>query len=359
MTRYRAEIYDPDFNFISFGAVSSKDVKIDYLAEESSSIVIPRVIEAHINDYVALRRSGQIYMYGVISGVEYDIGKTTITFIHFMKFLNVDVLEDPAIFETKSAEEWLSDRLTSLYIGSDTYQNIYGFSITYNSSTMIDYETSTTEPGQLETINLYSFVQNLMRKYGIMLTWRLDFAAKTVTLTIDTVDMDNVWTLKLGIADAPDYTIDIHSIEGTYNKIKYFNSEDVTDTVTYYLHSDGTIDTDGTTDRLEPVTYIEKTAQADTTEGAEKTFEEVALLDAQASMLNTDFNHEILMTFNAESKLLPVGDLGQLYNLVTPEGVSYKTILTGFEEVDIKYLRMKFGYIRTDLTTILKMQRRR
>lgn len=358
MTRYRAEIYDPDFNFISFGAVSSKDVKIDYLAEESSIIEIPSIIEASINDYVALRRSGQIYMYGIISAVEYDIGRTTITFVHFMKLLNVDLLEDPAIFKTTSAEEWLHDRLLDLYDGADTFQNVYGFSCTYNSTTMIDYETASSEAGQMETINLYSFVQMLLRKYGIMLTWNLDFASKTVSLTIDTIDMDTVWTLKLGIADAPDYSIDIHSIEGTFNKIKYYNEEDLTETVTYYLHSDGSIDTDSSSDRLEPVTYTEKTAAPDTTEGEEKTFEEVALLDAQASMLNTDFNHEILVTFNAESKLLPVGELGQLYNLVTKEGLSYKTVLTGFEEVDIKYLRMKFGYVRTDLTTILKMQRR-
>jgi len=359
MTRYRAEIYDPSFNFISFGAVASKDIRIDYLVEDTSSVELSAIVVAHVNDYIAIREEGQIYFYGIISNVTYDKNKTKISFVHFMKSLNVDVMEDVSIFETKSAEEWLHDRLLDLYDGSDTEQNIYGFSCSYLSTTMIEYLAQATEPGQLESINLFNFVQMLLQKYEIMLTWVVDFAAKTVALTIDKIDTSDVWTMKLGLADTPDYDIDIHSIEGTYNKIKYYDTEDSTNTVTYYLHSDGTIDSDGSTDRLTPVTYTEKTATQDTTEGEEKTFEEVALLDAQTSMLNTDFNHEIIVTFNTESKLMPVGGLGQLYNLVTPEGVSYSTILTGFEQVNVKYVRMVFGYVRTNLTTILKMQRRR
>ena len=359
MTRYRAEVYDPDFNFISFGAVSSKDIRIDYLVEDTSSVTISSIIVAHVNDYIAIREEGQIYFYGVVSNVTYDKNTTKISFVHFMKYLNVDIQEDVSVFETKSAEEWLSDRLTDLYAGSDTTQNIHGFSVSYLSTTMIEYLSEASEPGQMEGINLFNFVQMLLQKYEIMLTWSVNFGAKTVAVTIDAIDTTDVWTLKLGLADTPDYDIDIHTIEGSYNKIKYFDTEDFTNTITYYLHSDGTIDSDGTSDRLTPVTYTEKTATQDTTEGQEKTFAEVALLDAQTSMLNTDFNHEIIVTFNTESKLMPVGGLGQLYNLVTPEGVVYSTILTGFELVNIKYLKMVFGYVRTSLTTILKMQRRK
>ena len=358
MTRYRVEVYDPDFNFISFGGISSKDIKIDYLTEENSTIEVTDVIEAHVNDILALKQDGQLFMYGIVSNVEYSVGRTNITFIHFMSFLNVDIMEDAQIFQTKSAEEWLHDKLLELYAGSDTFQNIHGFSCEYNSTTMIDYE-STAEPGTMENINLFTFVQMLLQKYEIIIAWRIDFVTKTVKVIIDKIDTDSVWTLKLGIADAPEYSIDIHTIEGAYNKIKYYNETDLTDTVTYFLHSDGTIDTNDSSDRIEPVNYTERTAAPDDTEGEEKTFEEVALLDAQASMLNTDFNHEIIVTFNADSKLVPVGGLGQLYRLITPEGVAYNTVLTGYESVNINYLKLMFGLVRTDLTTILKMQRRR
>lgn len=358
MTRYRAEVYDPDFNFISFGGISSKDIKIDYLTEENSTIEVTDVIAAHVNDILALKQDGKLFMYGIISNVEYSTGKTDITFIHFMSFLNVDVMVNAEVFQTTSAEEWLHDKLLELYAGGDTFQNIHGFSCEYNSTTMIDFE-STAEAGTMETLNLFTFIQQLLQKYEIIIAWRVDFTAKTVKVIIDKIDTDSVWTLKLGIADAPEYSIDIHTIEGAYNKIKYYNEDDLTDTVTYFLHSDGTIDTDGSTNRLEPVNYTEKTAAPDDTEGEEKTFEEVALLDAQASMLNTDFNHEIIVTFNADSKLVSVGGLGQLYKLITPEGVAYNTVLTGYESVNINYLKLMFGLVRTDLTTILKMQRRR
>lgn len=360
MTRYRAEVYDTHFNFISYGPVSEKTIQMDYLVQDVSMITIPQVINARVNDYVAVRQNGQIYMYGIISDVSYETGKTVISFVHFMSLLDVDILVDPRVFEETPVEEWIHDRLLDLYAGTDDFQNLEGFSCTYNSETLIDYDYEVDDEGnvRLDNINLFNFVQELLTKYNIIMTWRVDFAAKTIQCTIDTIDTESVWTIKLGLADTPDYTIDIHSIEGAYNKIKYYNEADYTDTITYYLHSDGTVDTDDETDRLVPVNYTEKTAKADDTEGEEKTFAEVALEDAESSMLNTDFNHEIIVTFNTESKLVSVGNIGQLYNLVTPEGVSFNSVLTGFEQINVKYLRLVFGYIRTNLTTILKMQRR-
>lgn len=361
MTRYRAEVYDSDFNFISYGPVSEKTIQLDYLVEDVSMITIPKIIPASVSNIVAVRQNGIIYMHGIISDVSYSQGKTTISFVHFMSNLNVNVMVDPRVFETTPAEEWLCNKLLELYAGSDTFQNLEGFSCTYNSQTMIDFEYEMDSEGNvsLADLNLFSFAQDLLTKYNVILSWSVDFAAKTIQCTIDTIDTESVWTIKLGLADTPDYTIDIHTIEGTYNKIKYYNNANFSNTVTYYLHSDGTVDSDSTTDRLMPVHFTEKTAEADDTEGQEKTFAEVALEDAKASMLNTNFNHEIIVTFNTESKLVSVGNIGQLYNLVTPEGVVYNSVLTGFEQINVKYLRLVFGYIRTNLTTILKMQRRK
>lgn len=363
MIRYRAEIYDKNFNFKSYGAIAEKDIKIDYLTEQTSTFTIPEIVDASISDYVCLRQNGKIYLHGIVSSVEYDEHLTKISFIHFMSCLNVDLMINPDDFETTSVEAWFSEKLLALYQGDDSYQNIQGFSCSYTSETMILYQRQ-SEPAEdgtttLETLNLFTFAQELLQKYGIIFTWSVDFVNKAVNCVISTIDTSSVWNLKLGIADTPNFSIDIHTIEGNFNKIKYYNEADVTDTVTYYLHSDGQIDTDDSANRLIPVTYTEKTAQADDTEGAEKTFAEIALEDAQASMINTDFNHEIIVTFNADSKLVSVGAIGQLYNLITPDGVAYKSILTGFEEVNVRYLKLVFGYIRTDLTSILKMQRRK
>lgn len=361
MTRYRAEIYDKDFNFISYGAVSEKNIQIDYLVNDVSTVTIPEIITANVNNLIAIRQNGLIYMYGVVSDVAYDQGKTTISFVHFMSKLDVNIQTDSRVFDETPVEEWLCDRLLDLYDGTDTFQNMTGFSCDYSTQTLIKYEYEVDEEGNVSMadINLFSFVQELLTKENIILTWVVDFALKTIHCSIGKINTEDVWTVKLGLADTPDYTIDIHTIEGSYNKIKYYNTADFTNTVTYFLHSDGTVDTDGTSDRLVPVHYVEKTATADDSEENPKTFEEVALEDATASMLNTNFNHEIIVTFNTESKLVSVGNIGQLYNLVTPEGVVFSSILTGFEQINVKYLRLVFGYIRTNLTTILKMQRRK
>lgn len=361
MTRYRAEVYDNEFNFISYGAVSAKDIRADYLTDETSTVTVPEIIDAEVGNYINVREDGSIYATGIVTNVAYDENKTTISFTDFMTLLNIDLQEDTSVFESTAVELWYYNKLTDLFSGDDTYQTLTGFTCTYTSETYISY-TRTVElvDGQVpyETVNLYTLMQKLLKKYNLLFVWTVDFSAKTINLNIGELDTSDVWQLKLGLADTPDFTIDIHTIEGTYNKIKYYNVEDSTSTVTYYLHSDGTVDTDSTTDRITPVTYTEKTAQADTTVGSEKTFEQVALADAGSSMRNYDYNHQIVVTFNASSKLVDVGEIGQLYNLVTPEGVSYNTVLTGFEEVNSKYLKMVFGYVRTDLTTILKMQRR-
>lgn len=361
MTRYRAEFYDKDFNFISYCAVSDKNIQVDYLVNDISTLTIPEIVTAHVNNFVAVRQDGQIYMYGIVSDVAYDRGQTTISFVHFMSLLDVSIMADPRVFDNTPVEQWLVTRLTDLYSGSDLSQNLTGFSADYSTSTIIpmQYEVDENNAVEMAEINIYTFVQELLTKHDIILKWEVDFADKTVECHIGKLNTQNVWNVKLGLADTPDYTIDIHTIEGSFNKIKYYNTADFTDTVTYYLHSDGTVNTDGTTDRLTPVHYCEKTATADDTEGEEKTFAEVALIDAQSAMLNTDFNHEIIVTFNTDSKILSVGQIGQLYNLITPEGVVYSSILTGFEQVNAKYLKLVFGYIRTNLTTILKMQRRK
>lgn len=361
MIRYRAEIFDKDFNLISYGAVSSKSIQVDYLVQDISTITLPQIMEAHTNNYVAIRQNGRIYMHGLVSDVTYNQGQTTISFVHLMRYLDVDVKEDPRVFDTVPVEEWLHDRLIDLYDGADTFQNLTGFNCTYSGNTIapIDYEVDEEGNVEMIDINLFNFVQELLTKFNIILKWEMDFGDKEISCDIGAINTESVLNMKLGLADTPDYTIDIHSIEGAFNKIKYYNEADFTDTVTYYLHTDGSIDTDGTDDRLTPVNYTEKTAAADDTEGEEKTFQEVALIDAQNTMLNTDFNHEIIVTFNSESKIIPVGEIGQLYNLITPEGVSYNSVLTGYEQIDVNYLRLVFGYIRTNLTTILKMQRRK
>lgn len=361
MTRYRADIFDKDFNFISYSAVAEKTIQADYLVNDVSTVVLPQIVTAYVNNYIAIRQNGEIYIFGIISDVAYEQGKTTISFLPFDSLLDVNIKEDPRVFDNTPVEQWLSNRLTGLFNGGDIWQNLTGFSVVYTTSTLtpIDYEIDENGRVEMAEINIFDFVQELLTKYNIILKWEVDFPNKTVTCNIGKLDLTNVLTIKLGLADTPDYSIDIHTIEGEYNKIKYFDKADFTNTITYYLHSDGTIDTDGTTDRLTPVHYTEKTAEADDTEGEEKTFQEVALLDAQSTMLNSNFDHEIIVTFNTESKIISVGEIGQLYNLITPEGVVYSSILTGFEQVNAKFLKLVFGYIRTNFTTILKMQRRK
>lgn len=268
-----------------------------------------------------------------------------------MTLLDTDVFIDITRLEDEAVEDIVAEILTGLYAGTDTTQAIEGF------STVVNGQTIGAVIGEEYIYNLHDLIIFLLKKYAIIIKFVLDVPNKTLTCNINHLDPSSVDVIKASVADVNECVIDVRTIQADYNKATYYNEEDLTETVTYYLHTDGTIDTDGTSDRFYPVNQTQLIVAPVT--GAEpKTFLEVAYEDALSTLAGTEFENEINVTVKADSNLIHIGDLGQYYQVISYNGTVYTSILTGFTEVNEKYVTLKLGYVRTDLTSILKMQRR-
>ena len=352
MTRYRVEIFGKDFSYKAHAEVSSKTINIDYLALGTSVLVVPGVVEAEENDFITLKMDGVEKYTGLITSLSYGEKSTEITVRSFMSLFDTDVMIDISRLETEAVEDVIAEKLTQMYAGVDPMQAITGFSC------VVNHQTIGAVIGEDYVYNLYELIIYLLKKYGVIVHFSLNVPSKTLTCSIDHIDTSSVYIIKASVGDVAECLIDVRAIQSDHNKATYYNELDLTESITYYLHTDGTIDTDANVNRFYPVVGTELVVAPVEDEEDPKTFQEVAYEDALTTLVASEYNNEIDITIKAESSLIQIGQLGQLYSVINYDGTVYTSILTGFEEVNPKYVTLKLGYVRTDLTAILKMQRR-
>lgn len=150
--------------------------------------------------------------------------------------------------------------------------------------------------------------------------------------------------------------------------------KDVTDkmlhteiSVTYYWHPStdviggGTIDTDGTTNRVIPVKYKVKSktgvVEEEDADGKvitpAKSFSEAAMDDAADEMYSDRYDDYIVIHLNSDTKLVDVRGIGELYTIII-DNFKYNTILTGIHRENEHELELTFGMMRQTLTQRLK-----
>lgn len=362
MKRYRVDIYDRNFVFKDMGQTSSPKVVVDYLVLEKSSCVIPKKINARRGDFGVVR-GDDILFYGIVVDYEYDGKTSTITFEQLTKLLDVEVFADANELTTKTIEQWMSDNLRQVYDGSDSFQNLTGMTITQSSSTMGMYNYS--DDG---IYNLYDLTVHFFKTYGVICDISLNIVTKKVLFNFRQVTV-SVWKLETKVADVLDYTIKASTETENPNKMIFENELDRSQSITYYWHPtefSGTVDTDGTVNRVVPVVsrcaivqpQDEQLDSENNVVQEAKTFEQVAYEEAVNTMYQSKYDDQIEITFNTESKLIDIGVIGQLYVIIDGDN-QYPTMLTGYQRLNDKHTLMTFGYVRTRLTQILKIERRK
>ena len=345
MRRFRAEAYSSAFAFIDFGVVSEYELNNDYLTTESSEFTVAKVMTPEVGGYLILKEgASQIYA-GIVESFTVEEGRTVITCAPLTVLLDYDVFLNYSVLKSVTIEQAIADTLTATYAGSDSEQNLPGFSATY---TAVNSDPEFTSE---EINNLYDFCIDALKRYLVTVTFAVDVPNATITATVGHINTASQWKVKVSVADVIDYEISVDSQKDSLNKIKYFDKADYTNTVTYYLHTDGTIDTDSSSNRITPVVYTEKTSEATTFDGVSFTFQQTALSDAKQSMGLSEYDNEIVLTVKEDSKLIEVGDIGQIYIIYDENGTQYKSILTGTRYTSDSPPELVFGMIRTALTS--------
>lgn len=351
MKRYRIDIFDRAFNFVDMGQTSDPTLIIDYLVQSASSVIVPKKLTASKGNYIQVRDdTGQMFQ-GIVTDYAYDGKTTTITMSQMSKLLDVDVFADVTTLPD-GIESWMRAQLRSVYAGTDASQALTG--LTFSGI----YSTAGAYPSTNDGIyNLYDLAVYFFKVYGVIIDISFSVSARTVTFSFRKVDTINVWKIETKLADVADWSVNASSVNEYPNKMVIRNEADPTEELTYYWHPNGfsgTVDTDGTQNRVLPV--VSRCALIGVDE--EDTFENASYVEAVSQMYQSQFDDQIEITFNTSSRLVEVGQLGQCYSVIDGSTV-YNTVLTGYQRLNDKYTRMTFGYVRTRLTQILQQERRR
>lgn len=362
MKRYRVEIYDRNFIFKDMAQTSSPTIIVDYLVLEKSSCVIPKSMNAKRGDYAVIR-GDDIIFHGIVMNYAFNGKTSTITFQQLTKLLDVEVFSNANDLSNMSIEQWMSANLKQVYEGSDTYQNLTGFTTQISSSTSGTYNYS--EEG---IYNMFDLAVHFFKTYGVIIDVSLDVPSKKILFNFRQVTQQ-VWKLETKIADVLDFSIKASTETENPNKVTYQNKLDRSEEITYYWHPtefSGTVDTNANENRVVPVvSRCEVVAPQDEQRDQEgnitqqaKTFQQVAYEDAVNTMYQSKYDDQIEILFNTESKLIDVGVIGQLYIIMNGD-TQYPTMLTGYQRMNDKHTMMTFGFVRTRLTQILKIERRK
>lgn len=351
MRRYRVDIFDRSFGFVSMGQTSEPTLVTDYLVQTSSQFTMTGKVAVSRGCYAQVRGEDSDLYQGIVTDYMYNGNTTTITLAQMSKLLDVEVFAD---ITTLSAgiEAWMSDRLREVYAGTDTAQALSGLVINATTTTAGMYE-----PNDDGVYNLYDIAVQMFKSYGVIIDIRLDIPNRSVVFSFRVVDPVSVWLLETNLADVADYTVSSATLSEFPNKMVIRRDDDPSQELVFYWHPhgfDGYVDTDGTHDRVLPVVSRCATVSVD----EDEVFADVAYEEALSTMYQSQYDDQIEITFNSSSKLVEVGRVGQLY-LIKDGSEMYATILTGYQRINDRYTRMTFGYVRTRLTQILSQERRR
>lgn len=350
MKRYRIEVFDRNLSFRLFSEIEEPDIYLDALVQTESTVVCPGKAECSRGDYIQVKIDGKVYYQGIVADSQFDGSKTEITIQQMSALFNTEVFADVTLLSSQTIEQWLSNLITATFAGSDTYQNLQGLNVEVQSATSGSHAASNSG-----AYNLYDLITSFFKVYGVITQISFDPAADTVNVVLKAVDEADVWKLNLGVSDVSSYDIQKSIDADAPNKMIIKNEANPAQSLTYYWHPtdfSGSVDTDGTVNRVVPVITACEEVQVD--EG--DTFANASYQAAVNKMYATRYDDLITVVFKAESKLMPVGSIGQLYTLIEGEN-EYNTMLTGIHAVNMAYVELTFGYVRKRLTQILKLRR--
>lgn len=284
----------------------------------------------------------------------YDI-YGTILYLGVVSYVNNTTVEAYQIYDI-FGDEWLwqnpkktTIEQTLLSIIQTDFQNtrdtlmntIYGaFQLSTISSTR---QTLQTQEDRYKT-DFANFLYDIYEKYSIQLMFNIPFEAQTPTIEI------GIPTLKkLQIGNNAlifrNFTITTNVYET--NKMVVYSEDTGAYRSTWYGTTNGITDNPSVLNRIQKIKTNIIFSDDD-----------INILKA-SSLRNEMYNHEITCDMVLDNKLLGINDiqLGQEIDLYY-NGQYYNTILTGYtlqcnENQELETIQLKFGLVRTSLTTKL------
>lgn len=337
---YKIEVFDRGMDFRSAGVLDKPDISFDYLTLERTTVTL-KAIDAQRGDFAHVSSfAGEVVYQGIVSDIRTDGKTTTLSIAPLLSLFDLSVTYDRTDLQTGSLEDFIASIISDLYItNTDTLERIpMAVSVTSSTSSFLNIKSNVHE--------FYDIITKSLTMYGIVVNSEFDPKAKLINVTIGKVmesavieDLDNIIVKNFVIGDA----------YGELNKSTYINKDNEAERLTYYLHTDGTVNTNNT-DRITPVF-----SSVEYIEGSED-----FLADANTRALEAlsprKYDNLIELTIPLNDRVITLRKIGTLTTILGEK--SYNTILTGYEQSG-GIIKLMFGCVREELTKKLILERRK
>lgn len=381
MTRCNVEFFDYQMNYVYHDTIEVPNIDDDYLTPEASSFLISQT--ADIPERGIVYVSEPIHFIGIIDSLQDESDQTRVSFKPFLSYFDQDVLFDTRLQKKNSPNPTLEQTLGNLveqYWGTDgTYklnsnkikrkQNdehqrinikvLPPFTETYKWDLEIKDEND--KISSLVVVNFYNIIlENALYRYRVTIEPIINLKEKRIDLSIGITDGE--FKIDADLFGVKILAFAIDKLSSNVNKIEFWNKLDfqsasgrnTTTPIYYYLHNDGTFNTDGTTDRVTPVMLKVEVIDPGEEDGEPIPFATACQERATEIFADVSWSNYIELEFGnydriVNPKALRIGQLVKIYH----GGEWFDTILTGKKLSTT--ITLIFGTMRIEMTKKAKL----
>ena len=338
---------------LDYASVSDDfEIILDALVPQKSTFKINKTsLKAGIGDYLTIKDNKYSYI-GVITAIDEDSkGGLKISTKEFLSKFDVKV---PVKTYSGNISQFLIDLIKTNFVNSsDTSQNIPYLltEIEYSKTASITYDDDQME-------NILDLIEEFSKTYGVRLAYELVIVQGEIkNIKIKAVSVIKGVTLRSDLGTITDLVIS-DTNESSINKVIFVPKKSNTShksRVQYYLLSDGTITTTGSSAlRIVPVVFKYE-SYSDNDYANLKT-------KATSSLIDSSLEHNITFTFAyGINKIESLKNLvlGTYVEFITPKKV-YDSLITKITyKGTFESAQLVLGEYRTTLTDKLKLLNRK
>lgn len=272
MRPFELEIFDRQFNYRAHALIGADEFQWqqDMLSGVNNTIklygtdIVIRENPASgstgdgtvaISDYVRIITNTYSFS-GVVKKLEKEDDTLIITYTDFTSLFNHEVFTDPLEVTNSTIENYIAKLLTLSFISnSDTSQRIPGLTITVVTATVgvFDFVDPSKKMAVINILN--DLIYPAFKKYLVGLYVHFDVGNKNINVEIRRKATNIIKTIESDLPNVMDKNVLIRGTSTEINKLTIIDDDEEHDfpKYNYYLHTDYTYDTNGSTNRLLPV----------------------------------------------------------------------------------------------------------
>ncbi|MDL2324067.1 hypothetical protein LJC61_02795 [Ruminococcaceae bacterium OttesenSCG-928-A16] len=342
--QYRAEFFTREYEYMAHRITTNPAPRLDYLTLENISFEMPKITGVENSFVQIVSHENKVSYQGIVKSVKDSAGVSTVHVTPLLSLLDVTVNYDRTLLQTGSVENFIKKVILDHYRdNTDTLQNILGVNCIVTSSTPTKLNIKS---------NVHAFWDICTRsltEYGVVVDASFDVAKKQIVFTIGKIP--SKITIETGLKNCLNKNIIVGETTGSLNKATYINKDNEAEAVTYYLHTNGKVDTENR-DRIYPVEFKTEYVEGDD-------FQSDALARAYEDLTPKQYNNLIELDYAIGDKLISPENIkiGTVAQIIAGEEI-LESVLTG-TEVTGNIITLIFGFVRLDFTKIFAIERRK